>query len=162
MQEPTDEEGRQIKHLYSIFGLVIHTLQSFERQLAISLVTVFGPGPGKIDRKGYDTLLNENFKKTLGHLYKRLKEVNEAPEDLITEIENVLKIRNKLIHRYFWENAVFFCNVRGRQKMIEELEEYREEIETVDFILTSVTLTWGRRHGVAEEDIEKQMKVLLF
>lgn len=157
-----DPESHQIREVYARFGLAIHMAQALERTLAIALATVCGPGPRKITRKRYDSLLQSNFEKTLGQLVAKLgKSVVAIPEASEHTLSEALRKRNWLVHSYFWERAVSFNRKEGRQSMIDELQALSEYFEKIDVKFSAVVRAWGEKHGVTQQVIDKEMKTLI-
>lgn len=160
MNRSYDLEEKQVKEVYTLFGLAVYQVQCFERELAISLTASFGPGIKKITRKQYEILLNSYFNKTLGQLNKVLS-MFPVDQTVKEGVKECLRIRNYLIHNYFWNNAIAFCKQEGREKMIDELKCYIAILERMDNTLVKLNREWGEKYGVNELAIEKQINVLL-
>ena len=157
-----DADGKQIKEVYAVYGLAMYQAQCLERQIAISLASVFGPQnitPGQ-----YDLLLADNFDKTMGQLLHELFKKSGA-DDRVSRLKAGLMqakdSRNLLAHRYFWERASQFLSPTGRDAMLNELEGFIELFEGVDADLTEATLEWATRHGIMESDVQKIFDELL-
>lgn len=58
-------KNEQIRDVYALFGLAIYQAQCVEREIAILLTTVHGPGIQKMTRTNYDMTLQGEFKKRL-------------------------------------------------------------------------------------------------
>ncbi len=68
------DDAREIKEVSALFGRVVFFIQTFERQLGITLASIFLSDPEAITKEQYDVLLSRNFKKTLGQLFHKLKD----------------------------------------------------------------------------------------
>ena len=80
--ESLTHESEQIKEVFAPFGLAIYQAQCLERSLAMAVATVYGPGPQKLTKSGYEKLLQSNFKRTLGRLIAELQESVVVDGDL--------------------------------------------------------------------------------
>lgn len=156
-----DNDAMEIKEVSALFGRVVYFIQRFERQLGITLATVCLSDPDTVTREKYDALLSKNFKKTLGQLFHLMKDDLHIEENVKQKIEEALKLRNFLIHNYFWERAVQFSNSVGRQAMLEELYQACMFFEEVDSEVEAITKAWGEKRGVTEKDYAEELEKLL-
>jgi hypothetical protein len=72
-----------------------------------------------------------------------------------------LLLRNWLAHDYFWLRSADAMSPTGRARMIAELKEAGEFLESVDEELTAVTETWLESAGVHREVIEAEIEGFL-
>jgi hypothetical protein len=161
IDEPPDQEGKEIKELYALYGSAMFISQCIERKLAICLATIYGPGPRKITRVQYDDLLDSLYQKTFGGLVKILKRVGDVPKQLVVDLEEAVKERNWLTHRFFYEKIAKFFSEKGRESISVELKQIGSFFEDLDLRLKAVLSKWGKEHGVTEEDHEKAMEEIL-
>ncbi len=143
-----DPKSQRIKDVYTYFGVAIYYAQCLERTIAISMATVFGPGPQKITRVQFDILLESHFKKTLGKLIHELRNGSSISDDFESILSEALKKRNWLAHHYFWDRAQKFQTEEGQKDMKEELQEIADYFEKIDKILTLIITNWGKKHGI--------------
>jgi uncharacterized protein YutE (UPF0331/DUF86 family) len=151
----------EYKEVYAVFGLTSYLVQCFERQLAITLSTVCLADPDTVTREQYDMLLSKNFTKTLGQLFHMMKEEVSIADAVKEEIEAALKLRNFLIHNYFWERMVQLNTSVGRQAMLEELYHACTVFQEVDSKVEAITKAWGEKRGVTEHDYAEELEKLL-
>lgn len=156
-----DQDEMEIKEVYALVGLTVYFIQCFERQLAITLVTVCLSDPDTVTREQYDALLGKNFKKTLGQLFHKMKEDIHIAIEVKEEIEASLQLRNFLIHNYFWSRAIPLKSSPGRQTMLQELVDACTVFQEVDSKLAIITKEWGKTRGVTEQDYTEELEKLL-
>lgn len=155
--DPVDEH---VKEVYARYGLAMYYVQCVERQLAIAMATVYGPGTSQITGAQYEELLENLFQRTFGGLITKLRNDVPVPADFEARLEDARRRRNFLAHHYFWERAGHFTTEAGRRAMIEELTEHQEFLAALDAQIYDLTLEWGQRHGVTEEMIAHEMERL--
>ena len=156
-----DPESHQVREVYAHFGLAMYMAQALERTLAMALTTVYGPGPRRITRKQYDSLLQSNFEKTLGQLVAKLRKKATIPDESEQMLSDALRKRNWLAHEYFWERAARFNTGEGRATMIDELKALIADLEKVDARFRATVREWGEKHGVTQEILDEEMKKLM-
>ena len=161
IEEYIDPESEQIREVYARFGLAMYQAQCLERQLAIILATKYGPGPTKITSKGFNSLLNILFRRTLGQLVNDIGSIIEVNEDEKEQLKYALNKRNWLTHHYFWDRAVEFQSRDGRDSMISELQEAAEYFDALDVIYTKRTEDWGETVGITQQSINEHLDRLL-
>ena len=156
-----DSDSEQIKDVFAHFGLAIFQAQALERQLAITLATKYGPGPTRISREEFDSILEGLFSRTLGRLVNEMRKLANLSDDEVDQLQEALKKRNWLAHSYFWERAVDFLSESGRNVMIGELQEAACSFETLDELFKTRTLEWGESVGLTQQDLGREMERLL-
>jgi len=155
MSDP--DYGEQHKTVYAHFGLAIYLSQVLEHGLANALVVLdLVPRAGNEAAPDtwpdqVDAFYEAHFKRTLGSLVRRLREVTSVPPHLEELLEKALDRRNWLSHHYFRERATDFLSVEGRDRMITELEEVRELFSAADKALDAVVKPIQERFGYTEE-----------
>ena len=95
------DENEQARDVYALFGLAVYQAQCVERELAILLTTVYGPGIRGMARTDYDAALEDKFKKTLGGLISALRKAAVVSADFEQKLLDALAKRNWLVHPYF-------------------------------------------------------------
>jgi hypothetical protein len=157
-----DPEAEQIREVFALYGRAMYFSQCLEKQLAISLASLFGPM--NLTRADYDRLLSGNLFKTMGqHIHKMRAE--RGPEDqtdeLIHALEQAKQARNLLAHNYFWQRALQFSTSPGRESMRDELIKLAQLFEYTDSLLTELTMSWANLHGVTADDVEQVLQSLM-
>ena len=157
-REHIDSESEQIQEVFAHFGLAMLQTQALERQLAVILVTKNGPSPNRMTECEYDISLEDLFSKTLGRLVKKVETVGQLSEDEQEQLQEALKKRNWLVHRYFWERAKEFLSEPGRASMIEELLETAELFQSLYELFTSRSVEWFEEAGITKREIDQAIE----
>jgi hypothetical protein len=149
------------KEVYAFFGLAAYTAQVLERGVIIlSVVMRIGSIP-KVTRNLIDELYANFEAKTFGRLLKYARNSNVIQGDLFDDLDNALQLRNKLIHRFFYENAENFMSIQGRKIMIDELRSMSNIFEKIDQKLEPISLSLWEKYGVTKEYIDKEYEQLI-
>jgi hypothetical protein len=156
-----DTEEMEIKEVCALFGRTVYFIQCFERQLGITLSSACLQEPDTVTRDQYDAFLSQNFKKPLGQLFHKMKEDVHISPEVKEEIEAALKLRNFLIHNYFWERMMHFRTSAGRETMLQELYNACSSFQEIDSKIKAITKEWGRKRGVTEQDYTEELEKLL-
>ena len=157
-REHIDSESEQIQEVFAHFELAMLQAQALERQLAIILVTKYGPGLNSITGTERDKILEGLFSKTLGTLVSKVGTAPQLSEDEQEQLQEALKKRNWLVHRYFWERAKEFLSEPGRASMIEELLETAELFQSLDELFTSRSVEWFEEAGITKREIDQAIE----
>ena len=157
---PIPEEYDE-KEVYAFFGLAAYTAQVLERGVIIfSVVMRIGKIP-KVTRNLIDKLYADFESKTFGKLLKYERNSNVLQGDLLDDLDNALQLRNKLIHRYFYEHAENFMSIQGRKFMIDELRSMSDVFEKTDQKLETISLLLWEKYGVTKDYLDKEYEQLL-
>jgi hypothetical protein len=162
-----DGDGEHQKTVYAHFGLAIYVSQVLEHGLANALLVCdLVPRAGKVATpetwpEKVDSFYEAQFKRTLGSLVHRLREVTRVPPDLEKLLGQALEKRNWLSHHYFRERAMEFLSESGRDRMIAELEEARDLFDAADKALDAVVRPIRQRYGYSEEMLAKLEEEML-
>jgi hypothetical protein len=134
--------------------------QLLERQVAIWLSTVRGPGPLRQTRRGFESALDARFASTFGQLLKDSGTAGLSKED-VPRFSAALQGGNWLAHGYFWDRAAEFMTNAGRARMLAELQDIISEFSILDSLLTTATRDWCHAHGMTDAMIEAEMAALI-
>ena len=159
--EHIDPESADIREVFAHFGLAMYHAQCLEKQLVITLATKYGPGPTRITRTEFDSILEELDSKTLGQLVSKIKNLKSLSDEEGKLLKGALETRNWLAHRYFWERATDFLSESGRASMNSELQNASSLLETQDELFTKKTLEWAESHGINGQLIDKELERLV-
>src|ERR1035438_7210436 len=149
-----DAESEQIREVYAMYGLAMYHVQCLERGLAMVIATL---NLERLTAWDYDARLAENFELTFGQLAMRFAETaGDKHRELVVKLESAVDDRNKLTHHYFWDRAVAFSSVEGRNEMLRELASIGDRFVTVDEELSELTAG-----VVSEEVVQTHLEKLL-
>lgn len=123
----------------SEFGAAVHSAQILEYGLGLlqSLIAVnqnieFSTGPKKAFRMG-------NEGKTLGEIFKAVKEKEFFTSAEEKEIWGAINLRNDLVHSFLVERGLQAASPKGRIEIVAEVAEVHAKIrkatEIVDFLI---------------------------
>ena len=129
--------NKDIVPIMSEFGAAVHSAQVLESGLGLlqSLIALhqdikFSVGPNKAFRAG-------NEAKSLGAIFKAVKELGFFTSAEEKEIWRAINIRNNLVHSFLVERALQMAKTKGRREVLAEVAEIRVAIrkatEIVDF-----------------------------
>ena len=105
------DDGEHQKTVYAHFGLAIYMSQVLEHGLANALLVLdIVPRASAVATpeswpEKVDSFYDAQFKRTLGSLIHRLRELTLVPPELEQVLEQALETRNWLSHHYFRERA---------------------------------------------------------
>jgi predicted DNA-binding protein YlxM (UPF0122 family) len=97
----------------------------------------------------------------MGKFIKDLKDTYKLSPQIVKQLDDSLKTRNMLAHRYFRERVTVFATAEGRSEMIRELDKAIKDFESVDKILTDISMKIGEKYGVTQEMIDKLTEEIL-
>jgi hypothetical protein len=138
-----DPESYRNREVYAFYGLTMYYIQSLERTLAMLSATVYNPNADHITKSQFDSILEGNFKRTLGQLISNIKKSVDLSDDFEKKLSDALEKRNFIAHHYFWARAMKFGNIRGQEEMIAELSQLSVYFQNVDNELVSWQVYYG-------------------
>lgn len=151
-------KDEHVKTVYAHFGLAQYLAQVLEHGLANTLVyaellprRAGEPVPRKQWEEEFDGFMNQQFEKTLGRLIRGLRAITSVPTDLEDLLNNALKTRNFLAHHFFRERAESFMSRKGREEMIEELDQAQTLFSLADEKLAEVADPLREKYGLTDE-----------
>jgi hypothetical protein len=149
-----DAESEQIRDVYAMYGLAMYHAQCLERGLAMAIAVL---NSERLTTWDYDARLAENFESTFGQLVVRLEKMTgDKHRQLVAALSSAVEDRNKLTHNYFWEKAVAFSSVEGRNEMLHELATIGDRFISLDGELSELTAGF-----VNEEVMQTHLEKLL-
>ncbi len=151
-----DNNGKH-KLVYAYFGLAIYFGQCLEETLSIMLWT------DKISKNGIKATeeINEiidsieNSKNTMGMSLKKVMKCYNLPETQIFLLEDILKKRNYLVHKYFKINIQKFYTEVGQLEMLEYFCDFVDCSKLLDNKLILHYKYYTDQFGVTDEMIAK-------
>jgi len=162
-----DEETREVN---ALAGLALYMAQVLEHGVVNAVVAVRkiewlkskrplgqvvgGTHPQAVESL-IDRLWDDNFQQTLGQLIKSISSEVSVDDDLQIALEQSLKARNRLAHRFFREHDINCLNAHGRRLMARELDEMRELFVSTDRRLQPVTDQLWKILGVTPDLVER-------
>jgi len=132
----------QVRDVYAEFGVAMGVAQLLERQLVLLVIAAYEPPSGKLTADAYDGLLEKLSQQTLGTLIRKLRDSFDVPKDFDQRLQEALRLRNWLTHRYFAERTAEFESPAGRSEMIRELDKISERLNELDEYFDHLLVKW--------------------
>ncbi len=152
-------DARRRREVFARYGLAVHNAQCLEKQLAIMLAlaepTFFTKTP-----KDRDSLFDHVLSKSFGPIWNKLRTIVPFESTLVSKISRARKLRNYLIHDYFWDHAADLLNDEGQELLISELSDAANLFNEIDETLIDIVYAYSSRLGVTEETIKHGIEKL--
>ncbi len=146
------------KEVFAFFFLSYYQAAVLERgvlNLAVAMLAKRVPGitAGDVEK------LYESFDKfTFGKVIQAAKEKADIPSDLEVDLALALQKRNYLAHRFFVAHDIDFMMSSGRRKMIDELVQILEHLQSVDTRMDDIWMRAWESFGITKEWIEQKTR----
>ena len=163
--EPEDDEGREAREVYAWAGLALYSAQCLEHEIVntlglVKIVPIFrAKRPMTRDeitqyQAEVDHIWDEEFQKTLGILVSSLNGSGiKIPASLDSDLRESLRLRNRLVHRYFRERAETWFSSGERRSIAEELRAMQEQFVKTDGALHQITSKLRNAVGMTDDKI---------
>jgi hypothetical protein len=162
------DEGDHVKEVYARFGLAVYCAQVLEHGLVNALLILdLIPNRRHLansrERWGadVDAFMDRNFEATMGRLLRKLHQVTHVPPDLEAQLTKALEARNWLIHGYFRDRSDEFMSYAGREQMLQEIDDCREQLVAADRRLEEITTPVRQQAGITDEVLEREYQRML-
>ncbi|MBN1123774.1 MAG: hypothetical protein JXA82_02125 [Sedimentisphaerales bacterium] len=153
---PDPEIGDE-KEVYSFYGLAAYNAQVVEKgllQLAILLHIRVQIAQQK-RRISYDQVYDVLSRRTFGQILKDVSKDMTLSADLRLILQKALKVRNYLIHQFFWDYAEYWFSDKGRLGMIRELQDAIQIFSEADHKIEPIVDEFGKQLGLSEKMLEE-------
>jgi hypothetical protein len=151
---PVSDEPDE-KEVYTFSGLAFYWAQVLEREVVNFVAANALAEKLPTTRLDWEAVVDEPTTKTLGQLLKRATGQGRLPSDVADLLESALKVRNRLIHHFFYDHGEDFISVRGRILMMEELRHAIELFAQANGSLEPLTFQVAAQFGVTQAAIDK-------
>lgn len=132
-------DSEHSKELFSYYGLAVYYSQALEQQL-VNLLVLMKLTQGKISPE--EELTNLYYKKlgsSLGQLVHEIQHNFDFSEEESILLNNIWKKRNYIVHDYFKERILETFTPEGRSQMIDELIEFKDQAQKLEYKLLHYT-----------------------
>jgi hypothetical protein len=156
-----DDDGKS-KTLYAHFGLAVYFAQLLEQQ-AINMIVIKHIADKKVKSQDHLDKLWQDYdmgRKTLGPLIKELSKLYTFSDELASDLDEVLKLRNYIAHDYFRLNGEILQSDQGRRRMIKDFVEFRIKAKAVDVRLEEILDQINEKLGMTKEKLAEEMEAL--
>jgi hypothetical protein len=129
VREEVDRSGWEQRELYARFGVAVYQCQVFETTLVnfVALLRGNARGFGLTDSE-HDELFDELFGRTLGRNLNEARRLLGPAAVLLDDTEEVLDLRNDLVHHWLRDRALKQNTSEERLQLIEELKDAERTI----------------------------------
>jgi len=118
--------------VYGNFGQAVQVAQTLERVLAYYIEVFELHGKGTIDKAVRDDIFSKLERLTLGQLKQRFQHfLPNADQKLIEMLQDALRRRNDLIHRFFITYEKYVKTPEHYPKLIAKLQDDAHSLDTV-------------------------------
>ena len=156
------DKSEHCKDVYAHYGLAMYLAQCVEQSI-FQMIMMFDFFPKNVPKKlpfeswvaefdGFDSLMS---KKTMGQVIGKLKTLNVLNENAENMLQESLKRRNELAHRFFVDHGLSFVSELGREKMIRELQEHQKHFEKMEDSLVPIVKSVMDKYGFTEDMLRK-------
>lgn len=155
----SENENGKYRLTYAYFGLAIYFGQCIEETFSIMLWTdgIFKKKP-KANKEVNEIIDSiENSRKTMGKLLNEVKQSYKFTKKQIIALDEILKDRNYLAHKYFKLNIQKFYSEVGQLEMIKYFCDFIEKSELIDKELNSLYRNYTDKLGLTDEKISELM-----
>jgi hypothetical protein len=165
--DPSNQVGQEHREVYAHAGVALSQAQILEHVLKeFIVITAMAKGTSETPITAEDVARpiadNEKFeaelsKHTLGQLIRtaKLYLLTARSQDLEANLIQSLNDRNRLVHHFFWDNAVELQSAHGRRKMAEELKRIQAQFTRTITDFENANKALREAIGVTEEVIER-------
>lgn len=156
-QSPKD----QLRDIYTRFGVCSQYAQNLET-LAVAVLKLVArakrPDITTHELAELDAVLSAH---TMGRLLRQLREKATVDRDLEARIDKALKVRNRLVQRWFGENATNFMSQTGRRTCLAELSKTEKLLAQALDSLWPVVHEYFSKVGWSPEDVERALSAIM-
>lgn len=141
--------------LYAEFGMAAEQAQLLEVEagnVGLSFVALVLP-PDKAtpeQRAFFKSLADDADRQTLGALLKIVKSLGTIDQSILDAVDEGLKARNYLMHRFFRHHNFALFSEPGRKQMLEDLQEVRRKIDRAHAMLHGMAATLQGIAGIPD------------
>jgi hypothetical protein len=153
-------ESDQARDTYAYYGLTMYTAQVFEHEVVNLLVLARIVRAQENAERILSDPWERRFRDTLGELFKRLKPFLAHDQQLLNDVAEAVRIRNRLAHAYWREHAEDAVSVTGRAEMIAELIKIKDLFTDLDERLTRVAQPFRESLGITDDKIQEQFDAM--
>lgn len=149
------------KEVFAFFGLASYRAQVLEQELVNLSVAVAVNNRGRLVREDMEQAFQAVDAKTFGQLLADIQ--RQIPIDVETAelLQEAVRERNFLAHRFFKENDAAFLSDKGRAQMIHHLRKMSELFADADGTATPISHALLAKAGVTQDLIDKSIADLL-
>ena len=149
------------KKIYTSFGLAMFRAQCAEQSI-MQLLVFFDFFDKRVEteesaeqwEKDFDEFGKATSIKITQRLIKAMNELRVIDEEIEELLTLAQEKRNWLVHNYFNDRSLDITSEKGRDKMLEELDDAISIFNQVEEILSPITKELCDKYGLSEDVLE--------
>lgn len=144
-------DSEHSKELFAYFGLAVYYSQALEQQL-VNLLMLMKVSQGKVPtEEDLADLYHQKLSNSLGQLVNEIQHHFPFSPEETTQLKEVWKQRNYIVHDYFKERIQETFSPGGRSKMIRELTAFKVQAQELERKLQKYTSELYAKLGLDQE-----------
>jgi len=154
-----EPDAELIKEIYARFGLAYYESECLHRELCMILAFTSFQSKLDITRPRVEEKLVHAFSLTLGQVKDDLKHI--VPDELYSKLEDVVKQRNFLAHRFWFERVHLMFSIKGLRQMLEELSVLSALFSELDEQVSDYFKPKFHQLGLTEKMLQNSLDEIL-
>lgn len=159
-ERPAISEEPDTAEVYEWFGATSFSAQVLEQGILLALV-VLDSRCHRVTEEEWDSFYRRYDRATLGKMLRKLGEKHDFPDGYADLLDNALRERNRLAHRFFADNAEALGFAFGRRRMIDDLSAMMDLFYKANAATQKVIEFQRNTLGMTEEVIETLIQHML-
>jgi len=144
----------QSRELFAYYGLTMYYAQVLEHEIVNLLVLAHIVEAQENAENILSDPWEDRFRDTLGQLFRKLEPFLADDRELVDDLGEAVRVRNRLAHSYWRDHADDSLSLYGRDEMIQGLIETRDIFINLDRRLGPVHTKLFNSLGMTDEKIE--------
>jgi len=149
-------EPEKLKPLFYWAGLTLHACQQLEYGAKVLLVTMAELRFGGFQLPDAIAIIEDEQKKTLGQILRKLRQRVDISEGWITSLEEALRSRNRFIHGFLTDSIERVVNPATRDEVIADVKAIRRTVLDGDRAVSQMLETLFAYGGLDWEQLNEQ------
>lgn len=129
MDEFEEKKKEILAPIFFEAGAALFDCQCFESSIAYFLYLLGRFGTKDLNPSNIAAILDGDEKRTAGQLIVLLKKRVKVSDDIEAVLSIALRARNKLIHRYLYENIERLMDLNEHEKIVAEILLLRSKVQ---------------------------------
>jgi hypothetical protein len=157
-EDDIDDEDYQTREVYAHFGLAVFHAQVLEHHV-VNLAAVANVFPNAAaGQSEFDSIMDRGFRQVLGQLVKEISSFLTSDATITTDLAEIVKKRNFLIHHYWRERVGLSLTPRGRNRMIVELQAIQQQFQDVGLRFQRMVMRYAAIRGLTDAQVAAKLE----
>lgn len=153
--EPKDAGHKEV---YAFFGFCSYYAQVLEQGVVNLAVGLHGRGLTDLTGPAVTAAFDQADRRTLGQLLRDVRSRVQIHHETEAGLNQALRDRNFLFHRFFVRRDVDFGSNSGRQEMIDELRAMTRRFQDADRRVSAIWIPLWEALGFTRELMEAEVE----